>query len=412
MKPRNKTEKQILEWSKLLPGISPKQDRWALKNCSNIEWAYSNRQRISHGCFYLITTYKGWQVLRYFQLKVHYAYRKVKKYYYIECMQHWLKDGKYIFLSLPRMQSYLNDAFINSGLEVRRGYGHCSLLDDPRNLAYDGVYVVKMLDQYKYAWRDIDAFVDNIYPVFRALNTSSYNETLLRNDIALFKKSINNEFAYNKEMVAAIKIANRYHYDISSSLWWDMIENLAYLKKDLHNPKLVCPKDLHKAHDYWLERKMSKVAKMSDKMGKLRQLASEKMELRRLEDEKRKMEEQKEYAKSIAQTYINKRKRFFDIDITDGIIDIQVLKSVEDFYDEGKEMHHCVFANKYFDVNRKPNCLILSAKVNKERVETIEVDIKEKKIIQCQGKHNIPSEYHDRVIELTKNSIEKICSLA
>ena len=115
MKPRNKTEKQILEWSKLLPGISPKQDRWALKNCSNIEWAYSNRQRISHGCFYLITTYKGWQVLRYFQLKVHYAYRKVKKYYYIECMQHWLKDGKYIFLSLPRMQSYLNDAFINSG---------------------------------------------------------------------------------------------------------------------------------------------------------------------------------------------------------------------------------------------------------------------------------------------------------
>lgn len=327
-------------------------------------------------------------------------------------MQHWIKEDKYVFLSLPRMQGCINDAFSSGAMEVRREYGHCSLLCDPRYLGYDNVYISRLQKRFQYAWRSMKDAKDNVYVFFRSLGASTYCETLWRNHPDTFKKAVYRDFAFDKDLMSAIKIAMRYRYDISSSLWWDMVENLHYLKKDLHNPKLVCPDDLNKAHDKWMKLKLSRMKKMSDKMSKLRQLASEKMELRRIEEQRTRMEEQKEYAKSVAQAYINKRKRFFDLDITDGIIDIQVLKSVEEFYEEGKEMCHCVFANKYFDVNKKPNCLILSAKVNKERVETIEIDIKEKRIIQCQGKHNIPSEYHDKVIALTKNSLEGICSLA
>ena len=411
MRSRNKLERQIVEWSTLLPRISPKQDRWALKHCTDMKAAYSNSSRISHGCFYLITTYKGWQVVRYFQIKAHYAYRTLKKYYYKECMQHWIKDDKYIFLSLPRMQGCINDAFSSGAMEVRREYGHCSLLCDPRYLGYDDVYIARLQKRFQYAWRNMKDAKDNVYIFFRALGASPYCETLWRNHPDIFNKAVYRNFTFNKDLMAAIKIAMRYKYDISSSLWWDMMENLHYLKKDLHNPKLVCPIDIQKAHDKWMKLKLSRMKKMSDKMCKLRQLASEKMELRRIEEQRTRMEEQKEYAKSVAQSYINKRKKFFGLDITDGQIDIKVLQSVEEFYEEGKEMCHCVFANRYFDINKKPYCLILSAKVQGRRVETIEIDMNELKIVQCQGKHNIPSEYHKRIVNLMENNIYKIQEL-
>ena len=40
----------------------------------------------------------------------------------------------------------------------------------------------------------------------------------------------------------------------------------------------------------------------------------------------------------MANVYVDRRKQFFDIDIKDGAIDIQVLKSVQEFFEEGKEM--------------------------------------------------------------------------
>ena len=43
---------------------------------------------------------------------------------------------------------------------------------------------------------------------------------------------------------------------------------------------------------------------------------------------------------------------------TDGLIIVKVLQSVDEFYEEGKAMHHCVYTNAYYN---DENSLILSA---------------------------------------------------
>ena len=411
MKARNKTERLILRYSGKLPQLSDTQKRWAEVNCIKEEWAYSNRQRISHGSFYLLTTYKGWQVLRYFQVRAKFRYHKLveDRVFYKECMQHWLNNGEYVFLALPRLQGWCNDAFVDSSMEVRHDYSHCSILDDPRTLGYDGIYVCRISKQFIYAYRDYkDTISKGIYEYFRALNTHTYVETLLRQDTTLLATAIRVGAAYDARIMIAVKIAKRYSYDISDIMWWDMVEDIASLGKDLHNPKIVCPEDLPSLHDYWMRKRMVKKRKIAENMEKLRQLAYEKRELVRAEEMRSRIEQQKETAKSLADIYINKRQKFFDIDISDGNIDIQALKSVEEFYEEGKEMCHCVFSNRYYDINSRPYCLILSAKVNGKRMETIEVDLKDYAIVQSRGKHNLNSEFHEKIISLINKNMNLI----
>lgn len=71
-------------------------------------------------------------------------------------------------------------------------------------------------------------------------------------------------------------------------------------------------------------------------------------------------------------------------------------------------MHHCVFANEYYDVRKKPNCLILSAKKDGERLETLEVDLSDYKIVQCRGKYNHDTPYHDTILKLMNDNMGMI----
>lgn len=398
-----------MQYSGKLPQLSNRQMHWAEANCIKEEWAYNNRQRISHGSFYLLTTYKGWQVLRYFQVNAKFSYHRLSNIRYKECMQQWLNNGEYVFLALQRLQGWCNDAFVDGSMEIRRDYRHCTILDDPRTLGYDGIYVCRISKQFVYAYRDCKSIISKgIYEYFRALNAHTYAETLLRHDTTLLATAIRINAAYNARIMTAVKIAKRHHYDISDTMWWDMVENIAFLGKDLHNPKIVCPEDLRSSHDYWMHKRMIKKRKIADRMEKLRQLAWEKRELVRVEEMRIRIEKQKEMAESLAETYINKRKKFFSIDISEGNIDIQALKSVEEFYEEGKEMYHCVFSNRYYDVNSKPYCLILSAKVDGKRMETIEVDLKDYVIVQSRGKHNLNSEFHERIVSLINKNMNLI----
>ena len=53
-------------------------------------------------------------------------------------------------------------------------------------------------------------------------------------------------------------------------------------------------------------------------------------------------------------------------------------------------------------------CLILSAKINGVRIETIEVDLRTFSIVQSRGKHNQNSKFHDEIIKLLQNNIWQI----
>ena len=98
---------------------------------------------------------------------------------------------------------------------------------------------------------------------------------------------------------------------------------------------------------------------------------------------------------------------FFGIAFTDGVIQVKVLESVQEYLEEGKVLHHCVFTNEYY---LKKQSLILSARIDGKRIETIEVSLETMKVIQCRGLQNKNTEYHDRIIDLVNRNISQIQS--
>ena len=80
-------------------------------------------------------------------------------------------------------------------------------------------------------------------------------------------------------------------------------------------------------------------------------------------------------------------------------------KTVTQFYKEGKAMHHCVYANRYY---RRSECLIMTAIAGEKHVETIEVNLKSFQIVQSRAVCNGTSEYHDRIIRLVEKNMSLI----
>lgn len=68
-------------------------------------------------------------------------------------------------------------------------------------------------------------------------------------------------------------------------------------------------------------------------------------------------------------------------------------------------MHHCVWANAYY---LKENSLILSATIDRQRIETVEVDLQTLKVVQSRGVCNSNTEYHDRIVNLVNSNMDLI----
>ena len=84
-----------------------------------------------------------------------------------------------------------------------------------------------------------------------------------------------------------------------------------------------------------------------------------------------------------------------------------MLESVQEYIEEGQALHHCVFTNEY---HLKEKSLILSARIEGKRVETIEVSLETMQVIQCRGLMNQNTEYHERIIELVHQNMKQIQS--
>lgn len=103
--------------------------------------------------------------------------------------------------------------------------------------------------------------------------------------------------------------------------------------------------------------------------------------------------------------YIRKKSAFLNLVLTDGQITVKVLQSVDEFYEEGKAMHHCVYTNAYYN---NENSLILSARIDGKRIETVEVDLQMLKVVQSRGVCNQNTEYHDRIVNLVNSNMNLI----
>lgn len=110
--------------------------------------------------------------------------------------------------------------------------------------------------------------------------------------------------------------------------------------------------------------------------------------------------------KKYAEDYIKEKSKFFDLKLSNGKIVVIPLKSLEEFKKEGEIMHHCVFSNEYF---KKKDSLILSARIGKKHIETVEVNLKTLSIVQSRGVCNRNTEYHDSIIvKLVNNNMNLI----
>lgn len=423
MKPRTKIQKQVFEISSQLPALTEKQITWAKKNtvehpgfrtkkgiiCTECGQLFSDLMGFEDGetdicphCghhikiessrkrtdreieyFCIVTVRKGWQVIRYFYIEKKCKFGKQAHYFINEVLQQWMKPGNMLVtIARPRLAySYrLNDMWSHSGdLEIRN-------YSDDYNVAVNGTYPIARFlpDWKKYGFTKVIQGI-SLFSLFLQLQYNSKAETLLkakqydllRHAVGYGSYKVHNEWA-------SIKICMRNKYPVKdASMWFDYLDLLKRYHKDLHNAYYVCPKDLHKSHDYYMEKKRKEDAKAERERNEKRMLELKKHE----------------------QEFIKQKSKFFDLSIADGKLVIVVLKSLEEFKQEGDIMHHCIFSNSYF---QKKDSLILSARIGEKRIETIEVSLRTLEVVQSRGVCNKTTEYHNRIIGLVKKNIDLI----
>lgn len=176
----------------------------------------------------------------------------------------------------------------------------------------------------------------------------------------------------------------RLNFDFSDiNIFLDYLEAVRFLGYNLKDPKILFPKNLREAHDIAINLRYE-----------IRNKIREKEELRKR-------------AMAIYQ-YIEKKDKYLDFKITSGNITIVPLKNVFEFEKEGTELDHCVFKSEYYE---KDDSLILSAMVDGQKAETVEIIISKREINQCYGYNNTFTLNHRRIVKLVKSNMNKILNI-
>lgn len=328
-------------------------------------------------------TFDEFQVIRNFELYAYYREGEEPHYFVREILQHWIKDDG-------------TREVVARGMNMG-GYGWCGELEirkkiigpyynSGNNDIYCDKYHPSSVFRSKYIRMGIDYKLEGM-SFLTTINTIPHNpkaETLLKaRCYGLLNYLGGHRYKIDKYW-ASIKICLRNKYRIKDvSMWFDYLELLERYHKDLRNAYYVCPNNLKKAHDVYVAKK-------------------------RRDDEKERKERDIQRLlelKDAAQKYIEEKSKFFDLKLSDGKIIVVPLKNIEEFKQEGDIMHHCVFTNEYF---KKKDSLILSARIGKKRIETIEVNLKTLDVVQSRGVCNNNTEYHERIIQLVKKNINLI----
>ena len=330
--------------------------------------------------FTVLTTSGGYQVLRMYLLiagmeKGYQASSSV-----MEIGQYWWDErGRQSIVAVQRTMGHYIDSFayyspmaIRRDNEAYRFVARCPLC--PK---------VKLSDTLKrngFEGKCYDISPTSLIP---ALLTDSRAETLMKAGRTEHLRYFLSRARTIDEYWPAYKITLRRGYDITNiALWCDYVDLLKKLGKDTHNAHYVCPENLQAVHGT-AQRKLQ-VQRDKEAEARRRQRA--------IENEER---------------FQALKAPFFGIAFTDGTIQIRVLESVQEYIEEGQALHHCVFTNEY---HLKEKSLILSARIEGKRVETIEVSLETMQVIQCRGLQNKNTEYHERIIELVHQNMKQIQS--
>ena len=328
--------------------------------------------------FCIITTCKQYQVIRFFFVKSRYKAGQAAEYSIYEVVQRWISPkGTTVTVARLRGMSILYyDLWAEySDMEVRknnklRAYDINPVCTYPRQ---------RFIPELKR--NGFNGEYHNILPydLFTAILSDSRSETLLKaGQYPMLRHYIRSSFDIERYW-ASVKICIRNGYTISDgSMWCDTIDLLRHFGKDTNSPKYVCPSDLKSEHDKLVARRNRQRERER----------TEQQRMKAIEDEK---------------NYLKTKGMFFGLAFSDNLILVKVIESVEEMETEGRLMHHCVGGYH----NRK-NSLILSARIDGRRIETVEVSLKTFEVVQCRGVCNGNTEYHDRIIALVNSNMSLI----
>lgn len=410
MRPKNAKQSRIVALSATLRPMSERQKAYATKHCFihkavkrsngyycthcgslmksaekkcpncgyNLEVVETRKRKMKAADYYgIITRCQEYQVVRIFMVHAFISVGEKADYFISEVIQQWIdKKGKCTYMAKLRGMSYYFDNWsYGSRLEIRNRnpYG----AHDPNMTVYPYKSLIPEIRRNGFKG-DFHGLSPNSF--FCAILSNNKIETLLKmGQIELFREAIKSESTL--DYWQSILICQRHGYVVNDgSNWHDMMRLLTRLGKDIHSPKYIMPTDIKVAHDHWL-RKI------------------------RFVEQKEKLERDLKDAIEKESSFKEMKGKFFGVAITENDITIRVLESVREHIIEGAALHHCVGQCNYA---MRKNSLILSAVVNGEKMETIEISLDTMKILQCRGLQNQPSDYHDRIVNLMERNLHQI----
>ena len=189
---------------------------------------------------------------------------------------------------------------------------------------------------------------------------------------------------------SSIRIAMRHGLKVTDArLYLDYLQDCARLGYDLHNPKYICvpPGELKARHQTTQER----IRKIDAK------LEAERERQQRLRD-----------AQAIAE-YNERMRAYMGVCLKSGKLVITPLMTVDDVCEEGEKMHHCVFQNAYY---KDRNALLMSARVDGEREETVEFNLTTGTVEQSRSYCNGRTVYHSEIITLVEANAARLMALS
>ena len=335
--------------------------------------------------FAITTIVEDFQVVRNFEIKAKYKKGRKADLFLHEILQYWiLPNGKNTLFGKSHRLSWCMDSW-GGGMEIRQEskgfYGD-------RYDIYARFYHPDSVFKTEYLKYGINHNLRGFSFLEAINNLPNYPrfETLLKAKKTNF---LNMDYRHKIDMFwSSLKIMIKNEYKVNdASMYFDYLDLLRYFRKDLHNSKYVCPKNLKKAHDYLMKKKREIIRQQE------------------LQRERERIIERKQNLERAVMEYVQRNQKFFDLEFKEKEISITVLQSVQDFLEEGDELNHCVYTNEYYS---KEDSLILSARVNGVRTETIEIKLPSLKIEQSRGYGNKPSKYNKKILVLVRKNLEKI----
>ena len=373
MKPRSKNEREVARLSASLK-IRKSDLNWIAKchKCGQSEY------------FAIYEAHGDWQVIRMFMYR---AYSKHNEFFH-EPLRYWIKsDGKSVIECKNRqcLGNYYIDAWCRwSELAIRK----CGCNRDVRLLNADYTRIHSLIPQLKrMGFRADNKLVKGLMPFYlvQMLLTNNRVETFFKLNQTWLTWKFYHYDELTEDLWQAIRVALRhgYHWDSKNEIndWCDMIHDLQALGLDIHSPHYICPVNLHDAHQHW-------------------------MELRNRQRKREQEEAERNEVEAYEPTFRKNREMFFDMVLKDKRIVVKVIPTAMGIKEEGKAMHHCV--GNYYN---RPNSLIMSATINGKRVETIEVSLKDYRLVQSRGLQNKSTKYHERIVALVEQNLGLIQSL-